>query len=199
MEKQAAARLSPGLIVVAVIGLLGLVTSALVFTSGGAPGVEPTPAPVSLPARGQVINAPSLDFTLNTPDGRTLSLSDFRGRIVFLNFWATWCAPCERELPALQTFARQQMALPDGAVVLAVNFQEDAETAARFLAARGIDSLLVLIDSDARVSDQYGVFNLPVTFVIDREGIVRFPKYGEVKLDELYAYIAAIDGDQEGT
>jgi peroxiredoxin len=197
MEERTASRFSPGLIVIGALALVGIVTAVLMFASGGAPPVEPTPAPVSLPSRGQVINAPSLDFTLSTPDGRTLSLSNFRGRVVFLNFWATWCGPCERELPALQTFARQQMTLPDGAVVLAVNFQEDTETVTRFLSARGIDSLLVLMDSDARVSDQYGVFNLPVTFVIDRDGIVRYPKYGEVKLDELYAYLDALAGEEE--
>lgn len=189
-------RQSPfSLVLVAVLAAFGLAAGAAVLLSGApaAPAVEPTPAAVSLPDNAQVINARMIDFTLQTLDGRTLSLSDYAGRVVFLNFWATWCGPCEREIPALQAFARRELREPNGAVVLAVNLEEDADTVRAFLAAREITSLTVLMDSAGEVSDSYGVFNLPVTFVIDRDGIVRYPKYGEITVADMDAYLAALD------
>ncbi|MCK6577464.1 MAG: TlpA family protein disulfide reductase [Anaerolineae bacterium] len=191
-------RISPALIIFLVLPLLALLAAALfILTTALAPSrVEPTPEPVAFPGDADVINAPMIDFTLPTLSGTEISLSDFQGRIVFLNFWATWCGPCERELPALQAFARQQMNLPDGAVVLAVNQQESAEDVQRFLDARSISALIIPMDVNGDVGDMYGVFNLPVTFVIDRNGVVRYPKYGEVTAADLEAYMAELNTNE---
>ncbi|MBK8020219.1 MAG: TlpA family protein disulfide reductase [Chloroflexi bacterium] len=195
--KATRSRFSPVMLVFLTLPLLALLAAALFILSTALNGssVEPTPEPVVFPDSSAVLNAPMLDFSLNTLDGREVSLSDFQGRIVFLNFWATWCGPCEREMPALQAFAREQMQIPEGAVVLTVNQQETAEEVQRWLDARDIRSLLVLMDVNAEASDLYGVFNLPVTFVIDRNGIVRYPKYGEVTVPELNAYVAELNKD----
>lgn len=197
LEVGSKTKVSPTLVIFLALPLLGVLAAAVVIlTSRGAnSAVEPTPEPVSLPSAQDVINAPMIDFTLNTLNGQGVSLSDFKGRIVFLNFWATWCGPCEREIPTLQAFTREQANVRDGAVVLAVDMQEAQDDITRFLDARSITSLLVLMDEQGAVSDQYGVFNLPVTFVIDRSGIVRYPKYGEVTLDDLHAYIDALNQD----
>ena len=109
-----------------------------------------------------------IDFTLTSLDGKTVSLSDYQGRVVFLNFWATWCVPCEKELPEFQQFQAQQP--PDGAVILAVNVQESADQVTSFLTDHDISGLTVLLDSDSSVANSYGIYNLPVTFVIDQNG-----------------------------
>jgi thiol-disulfide isomerase/thioredoxin len=109
---------------------------------------------------------------------------------VFLNFWATWCEPCKRELPAFEAFASGQP--PDGAVVLAVNVEENPDDVRNFLQAQGVSSLIVPLDTDAEVAESYGVFQLPVTFAIDETGIVRFPKYGEITREELDVYVEAL-------
>lgn len=190
-------KLSPVILIFLALPLLGVVAAVIIIATNGGlnPAVEPTPQAVSLPDSSEVIDAPMIDFTLNTLDGNPVSLSDFKGRIVFLNFWATWCGPCEREIPTLQEFTREQARTQGDAVVLAVDMQETQEDVRRFLDARSVTSLLVLLDETGEVSDQYGVFNLPVTFVIDRDGVVRYPKYGEVTLDELHAYVDALNED----
>lgn len=197
----AASKISPTMLVFIAIPILGLIAAVAVLLNNSQvfPTGEPTPVAVTLASNAAVINAPMLDFTLDTLDGRTLSLSDFAGRVVFLNFWATWCGPCERETPTLNAFAQEQIRQPDGAVVLAVNMRENPTDVRNFLNARSVNSLYVLMDTEGDVSDQYGVFNLPVTFVIDREGIVRYPKYGEITLPELNAYVEAVDALDQGT
>jgi len=189
------ARINPALMIFITLPLLGLLAAAFVILSSAsnAGSVSPIPLAVSLPSDADMINAPMIDFTLNTLTGTPVSLSDFAGRVVFLNFWATWCGPCEREIPALQEFTRQQAALPEGAIVLAVNMQENPEEVRNFLDARRVRSLLVLMDSEGTAADSYGVIQLPVTFVIDREGVVRYPKFGEVTVEELNAYVAALN------
>ncbi len=172
--------------------LLGLVAAAVVIASS-APTIaaDATPMPVTLPPPKAVADSPMIDFTLNTLDGKTVSLSDYSGRIVFLNFWATWCTPCQKELPAFQAFQAQQGA--DGPQILAVNVQESADQVETFLNEYSVTGLTVLLDPDAAAANKYGIFNLPVTFVIDRQGIVRYPKYGAMTVDDLNAYVTALD------
>jgi peroxiredoxin len=137
------------------------------------------------------VGAPVLDFDLPALDGSgTVSLSDYAGRPVFLNFWATWCEPCKRELPAFEQFTAEQG--DEGAVVLAVNTGEDDATVRAFLEAEGITGLNVLLDPEAAVAEQYGVFQIPVTFVIDAAGHVRYPHYGEMTAADLAGYLDAL-------
>ncbi len=183
-----------------IIPALGIIAAVIVLSSansGGSAAVE-TPAPVEVTpaARAtlpQVIDAPVIDFSLPklTGDG-TISLTSLEGRIVFLNFWATWCAPCERELPTFQQFTRDHAA-PDDPIILTVNYGQDAETIVPYLEGLGITDLNVLLDVTQEVSDSYGVFNLPTTFVIDQRGIVRSPVYGEMTRELLDSYIAELE------
>jgi peroxiredoxin len=133
-----------------------------------------------------------LDFELPALEGGdTVQLSQYAGRPVFLNFWATWCEPCKRELPAFEQFTAEQG--EDGAVVLAVNTGEDEATVRAFLEQQGITGLQVLLDPDANVAEQYGVFQIPVTFVIDSAGNVRYPHYGEMTAADLAGYLDALE------
>lgn len=115
------------------------------------------------------------DFTLTSLSGETVQLSALRGRVVFLNFWTSWCPPCKKEMPAIQQLSEQS---PDVAV-LAVNVsdQDRLEDAQLFLASNGI-TLDVLLDSDGSVSRLYQVEALPTSFFIDKKGIIRKIVYG---------------------
>jgi len=110
------------------------------------------------------------DFSLQALDGRTVRLSDYRGQVVLLNIWATWCPPCRDEMPDLEAYYRQHQ--EDGFVVLAVNSQEGAETVATFLEDYDF-TFPVLLDPDGVVVRDYGALGLPTSFFIDREGMLR--------------------------
>lgn len=110
------------------------------------------------------------EFSLQTLDGRTVRLSDYRGQVVLLNTWATWCPPCRDEMPDLEAYYRQHQV--DDFVVLAVNSQESAGTVAAFLEEHDF-TFPVLMDPGGVVMRDYDVLGLPTSFFIDREGVVR--------------------------
>ena len=194
-------RPSPVLLLFLIFPLIGLVVALGITLNARGTGTSaptaapPTPLAVTLPpipTPPQVVGAPILDFELPALDGGgPVRLTDYAGRVVFLNFWATWCEPCKRELPAFEQFTAEQG--DDGAVVLAVNTGEDEATVQAFLEAQGITGLNVLLDPEATVAEQYGVFQIPVTFVIDGDGNVRYPHYGEMTPDDLAGYLAALE------
>lgn len=113
---------------------------------------------------------PAPGFTLKDPDGRSVSLADFRGKFVLLNYWATWCPPCVQEMPSLQGLAKRFKGRP--LVVLGISL--DAEGAAKvkpFLKKLGI-TFPIALDPASRVSAAYGARELPATFLIDPQGRV---------------------------
>ncbi len=187
------------LIVLLVVPVLGLLAAAVMILDNVRQSASPpTPLPVTappmptLPNPNAMVDAEILDFSLPSLNGGTLTLSSFRGRPIFLNFWATWCEPCQRELPVFQQFMQQQAALPDGAVIIAVNFGEARGAVETYLRSVGVSGIPIALDEQGTVADQYGVFNLPVTFIIDRRGVVRQPHFGEMKLNDFAAYLAQI-------
>jgi peroxiredoxin len=113
------------------------------------------------------------DFVLQTLDGSKLvRLADMRGRnVVVLDFFATWCGPCRASMPELIEMAEQFK--PDGMVLFAVNQQEGREKVSRMLQRMGNPQVNVLLDSDGRVGDSYGVDSIPRTVVIGRDGIIK--------------------------
>lgn len=107
------------------------------------------------------------DFTLN--DGRAKAhLADYRGRVVVLNFWATWCLPCVQELPSLIALQKQ---LPQ-VVVLAVSVDEDEQAYRKFLIDHNV-TLLSVREGQSQVSEKYRTEQYPETYVIDRQGVIR--------------------------
>jgi peroxiredoxin len=129
-------------------------------------------------------------ISLQTPGGESLSLADFRGRPVVLNFFATWCGPCRVEMPHLEAASRRHA--EDGLVVLGVDVQESAEVVQPFLDELGL-SFPVVIDADGMVSDQYRIGILPTTYFIAPDGTIAREKVGfftdEAMLAEELAYI----------
>src|SRR5919109_585871 len=107
------------------------------------------------------------DFTLPNVDEQQVSLRQYRGKVVFLNFWATWCIPCREELPAMeqlhQTFRSQ------GLTILAVNLKESPEQVKAFMDQYHL-SFTVLLDHDGSVFRDYTVMGLPTTYLISRDG-----------------------------
>ena len=122
------------------------------------------------------------DFILQTPDGRSVRLSDLQGKAVIINFWATWCVPCRKEFPefiqAYQEFKGQ------GLEILAVDLQESRELAASFAKEFGAPFPIPL-DTTGQVAAAYRITGLPVTFFIDRQGVVSSSWLGQISRELL--------------
>jgi thiol-disulfide isomerase/thioredoxin len=113
------------------------------------------------------IRAPAPDFTAARLDGSPVRLGDLRGKVVFLNFWATWCPPCREEMPSME--ALYQRFRGGDLEFLAVDIQESPDEVAAFMKDFGLNFPAAL-DSTGRISGEYGVRGIPTTFIIDREG-----------------------------
>jgi peroxiredoxin len=133
-----------------------LVMSVMLFVTHAGAAVKTGPAP---------------DFTLKSRDGSNIKLSELRGQVVMINFWASWCGPCRQEMPLLdQLYQRYQ---PMGFTLLGVNVEEDSTAADKVLKQIPV-SFPVLFDSENSVSESYQVRAMPSTFLIDRNGNVRY-------------------------
>ncbi|TES86015.1 TlpA family protein disulfide reductase [Candidatus Aerophobetes bacterium] len=107
------------------------------------------------------------DFTLKTLKGGTVSLKDYRGRLIFLNFWATWCGPCRAEMPSMQRLWEEFK--EEDFVILAINIQEESKLVSSFMNERGL-SFPVLLDEKGKVARSYGIRGIPTTFFLNPEG-----------------------------
>jgi len=123
---------------------------------------------------------PAPAFTMTDRDGQPRSLASWRGNVVFLNFWATWCVPCRDELPQLQRLHR--LYRDRGLAVVGVNFKESSDAVGKFMTSIGADFETVL-DADGAVSAKYRVRGLPVTFLIDRQGRILWKSIGPREWD----------------
>ncbi len=110
------------------------------------------------------------DFLLETLGGDELRLSELRGKAVVLNFWATWCIPCRKEIP--QLVAAYDRYREEGLVVVGVNLQESASIIRPYAQDFGMQ-FPIAIDRDGEVADAYRLLGLPTTYFIDRQGVVR--------------------------
>ncbi len=144
-----------------------------------APAEEP-PLSHTMTAVSPPQNAP--DFTLQNMDGETYTLSNYRGKVVMLNFWATWCPPCRREMPSLE---RLYTKLKDqGFVVIAVNQFEDPDLVFEFTGRLSLEPTFpILFDRDSSVAEQFGVKGLPTTYLLDKEGRIRYRAIGGREFD----------------
>ena len=139
------------------------------------------------------VGSPAPDFVLEDLAGNRVRLSDFRGKTVVLNFWATWCPPCRAEMPDFQATFEQRRPRDDF-VVLAVDrlAEDDRAAVERFVEDFGL-AFPVLLDATDEVVRHYGVPGLPSTFFIDRDGVLRARNLGPVFGDVLPQGIAAAD------
>ena len=127
------------------------------------------------------VSGPAPNFTLKSLDGKNLKLSEMRGNVVLINFWASWCGPCRQEMPLLNALHNKYA--PLGFTVLGVNVEENSDDARGFLVNFPVD-FPILLDNKNKVSKQYNVIAMPTTVVVDRDGNMRFLHKGYKSGDE---------------
>lgn len=187
MTAEQRSRLST-LILLSLLPLLAISAALLMLiSSGGGSSTSPTPLPVTQ-AVSRLAGRAAPNFELTALEGGTVRLSSMRGRVVFLNFWATWCEPCKREMPAFQRFMQAQT----DAVILAVNIGDKPEDIQKFLDDNNVSGIPVLLDTEYQVQTAYSASLFPTTFVIDPSGIVRDMHLGEMTLADLNGYVDQI-------
>jgi cytochrome c biogenesis protein CcmG, thiol:disulfide interchange protein DsbE len=152
--------------------------------------VAPSSAEVSPTDRLHTV-APN--FVRTDIDGHLLRLDQFRGRLVLLNFWATWCGPCVEEIPA---FSRWQHKFGDGRLqVIGVSMDDDEGAVKRFIAKHRVEYPIVM--GDAKLAESFGgVYGLPQSFLIDTQGRIVYRSVGESSIEALYSKISALTGVQ---
>ncbi len=138
-------------------------------------GVSPAPAADAGLKRWSGGPTPALE--LMGLDGKRYRLDDFRGRVVLVNFWATWCGPCREEIPSIQRVKARLAGRPF--VVLAVNLDEPEARVRRFLSRASLD-LTVLLDPGAKAAKLWNARILPSSFVVGPDGVIRYHAVGEI-------------------
>lgn len=191
-ETTPKSKFSPGLLLFLAFPLLGI-AAAFLMAGAEAPRGTLASTPVNPIAPRLDWQAPNFELTLL--DGTPVQLTDYRGRIVFLNFWATNCAPCREELPAFQRFISEQSG-EAGAVVLAVNIGETVQMVEGFFTENGISGIPVVMDPVGLAQSLYGVINMPTTYVIDEQGMNRDVHYGAMTLEQMYNYLNSVRAAQ---
>ena len=124
-------------------------------------------------------------FTANLLDGESMDLDDLRGRPVILNFWATWCGPCRREMPLLEEIGPGTKA---DIAILAVNYGEAVETVSAYVNDKDV-SLPVVLDPDLSLARTYLIYGMPTTFLVDAQGVVQAVHTGELTEDMLAQFV----------
>ncbi|MCX6021849.1 MAG: TlpA disulfide reductase family protein [Chloroflexi bacterium] len=136
---------------------------------------------------------PPIEMT--TVDGRSVKLSDLKGKRVVINFWATWCPPCRAELPDLARIYEEQMA--QGLEVIAVDVQEQEPQVSRYLREIGGLPFTVGMDPDGAISRKFAVGSLPTSFFVDDEGVIRLTFVGGMNASTIQRKLTQIVEEQE--
>lgn len=173
----------------AVLIVLGLVAVGIVNRMGSS-----SDDPDAAPTAGVQADRPAPDFSLTLFDGSTFSLADQRGKIVVMNFWASWCGPCQEEMPVLEQAAA---AAPADVVFVGVGAKNDQDDKARqFATDHGVTYAIGRDTAGGdkirgQIEQDYRIPAYPATFVIDAEGNIAFNKMGQISADELDQAIAS--------
>jgi len=125
---------------------------------------------LALPALAADPNGPAPQFTLASKAGSDISLSQYKGQVVMINFWASWCGPCRQEMPLLESIYKKYNRM--GFTMIGVNVEPDSKAADEWLKATPV-SFPILYDRDSKVSKLYNVAGMPSTVIIDRNGNLR--------------------------
>ena len=150
---------------------VGLMVALVGIGSAAAPDILPVAT-----RNGVKLGEPAPNFQLRDLNDHLVTLSDLRGKVVLLNFWATWCGPCRVEMPAMEqlyrTFLRKDFE------ILAVSTDAQGEAVTRPFQQENRLTFPILHDDDYRVGLTYGARSLPMTFMVDREGVIRHQIFG---------------------
>jgi len=182
------------MLIPAIIVLISAVAIIEWATHPGVPSTIPPPATnaqiqdVKVGAR---IGYAAPDFTLPTTDNNEFKLSDYRGKNVILNFWATWCGPCHYEVPAFKAFSEKYQ--EEDVVIIAVNTQDLPYSAASYATANGMHFIIPL-DPRGDASALYNIRGLPTTFFINDKGIITSIKVGPfITMEEIEDRLGSFD------
>ena len=126
---------------------------------------------ISLPALAASTGGPAPGFTLGSRAGQDVSLAQYKGQVVMINFWASWCGPCRQEMPLLESIYKKYNKM--GFTLLGVNVEPDSQAANEWLKATPV-SFPILYDKDSKVSQMFKVSGMPTTVIIDRKGNLRW-------------------------
>lgn len=127
---------------------------------------------VSSSKSGLEVGQKAPNFELQTLSGETIKLSDLKGKKVFINFWATWCAPCKEEMPEMQKFYDNHS---DELEILAVNVESNPNTARKFMKKRNY-SYPILLDTNSKVIQLYNISPIPTTYFVGTDGVIQQPR-----------------------
>jgi thiol-disulfide isomerase/thioredoxin len=172
-----------------------LISLLLLASCSAAPAAPATILPANIASNSQslvsgrgipAVGEAAPDFSYTMANGTTAKLSDLRGKIVIINFWATWCIPCRQEMPALQQAADQSNGQ---VVVLGINKGETAEIIAAFSQEVGAQFMLVA-NPDQDISERYGIRNLPTSYFIRSDGTIGDWRLGEMNATMIEESIA---------
>lgn len=157
-------------IIIWVVAICAIMAAAYILYSKRQPQIIEPPAQQTqaINQSTQNTNPVAPDFTLKDLNGNDVKLSDYKGKIVILNFWAVWCKYCLLEMPDFNEL-NKELEIEDEVVILAVNSQESPEKVKEYLTSSNID-LKVLLDQDGTVTQTYGISGFPTTFFINKDG-----------------------------
>jgi len=165
-------------LMVRILPLVTIVSIVVTVLAGCGPVVtENTPDKVTTVATGPEVGKLAPEFKYADAKGKTVSLSNLRGKTVMLNFWASWCGPCKYEMPLLQALAGDKDKAAQGLILLTVNDGESFDTVGQFMTANGY-SFTVLLDTQNVITRSYNIRAIPTTFFIGQDGIIRNVKVG---------------------
>jgi thiol-disulfide isomerase/thioredoxin len=153
------------------IGLLTIILGSILLGSGCTPA-SPSGNQTANVTEGVNVGNRAIDFQVPALDGKTVKLSDYRGKPVLLNFWATWCGPCRGEVPFLNQINAAYSS--QGLVMMAVDVGENSTTIQNFMTSLNV-SLPAFMDANTTIAQNtYKVGGIPTTLMIDKNGIIRF-------------------------
>ena len=135
------------------------------------------------------VNFPAPELSLQNINGQMESLAEYRGQVVLVNNWATWCPPCKAEMPTLAAYYNEHQ--PEGFVIIAIEAGDPLESVAQFARDYNL-KFSVWLDLDGASLDAFGNGNLPNSYVIDRSGTVRYAWTGEINRDMLEKYVTPL-------
>jgi thiol-disulfide isomerase/thioredoxin len=155
------------------LALLGCLALSACATAGGTEGGSP--------AAGNLVGQPAPELTVEKMSGKSVTVSSYRGQVLLLDVWASWCGPCKQELPMLDEIASRLRS--KGVEILAVSIDQERANVVKFLGARSRWSLTIAHDPKGEIADRLQPEKMPTSYIIDRQGIIRYVNYGFVPSD----------------
>ena len=184
-------------IIIWVVAICAIMAAAYILYSKRQPQIiiePPAQQSQAISQSTQNTNPVAPDFTLKDLNGNDVKLSDYKGKIVILNFWAVWCKYCLVEMPDFNEL-NKELEKENEVVILAINSQESPNKVKEYLSSSNID-LKVLLDQDGAVTQTYGITGFPTTFFIDKDGTLVTYISGMTDKKTLLEYISKIKSQE---